>query len=107
VPRFILKSAGVAPQNARLLEASGESMKTTINDGDLLLVDVSPAAATIVEGKIYVFSLGNEAFVKRLRRTAGRVIMISDNREMFPPEDVSKHLEMRIYGQVKWAGRNL
>lgn len=107
VPRFILQSAGVAPQNARLLEASGESMKTTINDGDMLLVDVSPTATTIVEGKIYVFSLGDEAFVKRLRRTGGKVIMISDNREMFPPEEVPEESAMRIYGQVKWAGRNL
>lgn len=108
VPRFMLQTAGVAPQNARLLEASGDSMKSTINDGDLMLVDVSPAATQrIVEGKIYVFSLGNEAYVKRLRQTSDRVIMISDNRELFPPEDVPAHSELRIYGRVMWAGRNL
>lgn len=91
----------------RLWEASGESMRETIHDGDLLLVDVSPAATQIVEGKIYVFSIGNEAFVKRLRRLGDKTIMISDNREMFPEEVVPDHLPMRVYGRVKWTGRTL
>jgi phage repressor protein C with HTH and peptisase S24 domain len=46
-------------------------MRTTINDGDLMLVDVSPAATEIVEGKIYVFAIADEAYVKRLRRAGG------------------------------------
>jgi phage repressor protein C with HTH and peptisase S24 domain len=53
-PRAILAHIGVSPQHARLMEAAGESMKATINDGDLMLVDVSPNATQIVEGKIYV-----------------------------------------------------
>jgi phage repressor protein C with HTH and peptisase S24 domain len=106
-PRAVLQHAGVTPPNARLMEAAGDSMKSTINDGDLMLVDVSPAAATIVDGKIYVFSLGDEGFVKRLRRSAGKVIMVSDNRDVFPPEEVPPESEMRVYGQVKWVGRNV
>jgi phage repressor protein C with HTH and peptisase S24 domain len=53
-----------------------------------------------------VFSLGNEAFVKRLSRSGGKVIMISDNRELFPPEEVPAHLDMRVYGRVVWSGRS-
>lgn len=106
-PRFTLSHAGVAPQNARLMEASGESMRDTINDGDLMLVDVSPGATQIVEGKIYVFSIGNDAYVKRLRRSGERIMMISDNRDMFPEETVPTHLPFRVYGRVKWAGRIL
>ena len=106
-PRFSLSHAGVAPQNARLMEAAGESMKDTINDGDLMLIDVSPAAQQIVEGKIYVFGIGNEAYVKRLRRSGERLIMVSDNREVFPEEDVPAHLPFQVYGRVKWAGRIL
>lgn len=106
-PRFSLAHAGVAPQNARLMEATGDSMKSTINDGDLMLVDVSPAATQIVEGKIFVFSIGNDAYVKRLRKSGERLVMISDNREMFPEEDVPGHLPFRVYGRVKWAGRSL
>ena len=106
-PRMLLQQAGVTPQNARLMEAAGESMKTTINDGDLMLVDISPSATQIVEGKIYVFSIGDEGYVKRLRRTAGGVVMISDNREMFPPEEVPKESTLRIFGRVMWSGRTL
>jgi phage repressor protein C with HTH and peptisase S24 domain len=107
-PRAILQSYGVATQHARLMMASGLSMIPTINDGDLMLVDVSPAAAgQIVDGKIYVFALGNEAYVKRLRRSGVKVVMISDNRDMFPPEDAPEEPPMTIYGMVKWAGRGV
>ena len=106
-PRAILQHVGVQPQHARLMEAAGESMRATINDGDLMLVDVSPSATQIVEGKIYVFSIGDEAFVKRLRRTGKGVVMISDNREMFPPEEVPGEAAFKIFGRVMWAGRSL
>lgn len=105
VPETILKGSGVAPQNARLMEARGESMRNTINDGDLMLVDISPAATEIVEGMIYVFAIDNEAYVKRLKRTGRKVTMISDNREMFPPEDIPESATMRVFGRVKWSGR--
>ncbi len=104
-PRDTLARANVAPQNARLMEASGESMRSTINDGDLLLVDISPSAQQIIEGKIYVFSVGEDAFVKRLRRLGDDIIMISDNREMFPEVTVPKDSPFRIYGQVRWSGK--
>lgn len=106
-PRAILEHAGVAPQNARLLEAAGDSMHPTINDGDMMLVDVSNAAVQIVEGKIFVFALGDEAYVKRLRRSGGRMMMVSDNREMFPEEAVPGEPPIQIYGRVMWAGRSL
>jgi phage repressor protein C with HTH and peptisase S24 domain len=106
-PRVVLHQHGVAPGHARLMQASGESMRETISDGDLMLVDVSPAATQIADGKIYVFTVGHEAYVKRLKRSGDDVIMIADNRDMFPPETVPKELPLRIYGRVKWAGRGL
>lgn len=106
-PRAILQHAGVAPQHARLWEASGDSMKSTINDGDTLLVDVSPSATQIVEGKIFTFSVGDDAFVKRLRRLGNDTIMISDNRELFPEQTVPSDVPFRVFGRVRWAGRNL
>ncbi len=106
-PRAILDHVGVAPQNARLMEASGESMRDTISDGDLLLVDVSQNAQQVVEGKIYVFAISNEAYVKRLRRAGERMIMISDNKELFPAEDVPEQSSLQIFGRVRWTGRSL
>jgi phage repressor protein C with HTH and peptisase S24 domain len=105
-PRSVLDRVNVKAANARVLEASGESMKSTINDGDLLLVDISDN--TIAEGKVYVFSIGDEVFVKRLRRTGERIMVRADNQDLFPGEEpVPSGIPFRVYGRVKWAGRNL
>lgn len=107
-PRLVLEHVGVRPEHARLMEASGESMRPTINDGDLLLVDISPQAQSIAEGKIYVFSVGEEVFVKRLRAVGGRILIRADNQDLYPGEEpVPPDLPFRLYGRVKWAGRNL
>lgn len=106
-PRAVLDMVGLKPENARLTEGSGESMRPTINDGDLLLVDVSLGAMQIVEGKVYIFSIGEEGYVKRLRKVGDRTLMVSDNREVFPEEIVPDYLPMRVYGRVVWAGRKL
>jgi Peptidase S24-like len=105
-PRSQLEHSGVRVENARLFEAHGESMVPTINDGDLMLVDISDG--TIAEGKVYVFSIGDEIFVKRLRRVGGKVLMRAENQELFPGEElVPDGLPFRLYGRVKWAGRTL
>lgn len=106
-PTAVLDLVGLNQQYAKLAEGSGESMRPTINDGDLLLIDVSLAAKQIVEGKVYIFSIGEEAYVKRLRKVGDRTLMVSDNREVFPEELVPDYLPMRIYGRVVWAGRKL
>lgn len=105
-PRAILRRHDIKEQNARLMESSGESMYPTIADRDLLLVDIS--STEIIEGKVYVFSIGGEAYVKRLRRMNGKVFMFSDNRELFPePEAVPENQPFKIHAQVKWTGRSL
>lgn len=105
MPRHILQQAGVAPDYARLWQASGDSMRETISDGDLLLIDISPGAIQLAEGKIYLFSLGDEPHVKRLKKSVDRLIIVSDNREMFPAEPVPPHVQLKIHGRVKWSGR--
>jgi Peptidase S24-like len=105
-PRSQLAHSGVRTDNARLMEARGESMVPTINDGDLLLVDVSDL--TIAEGKVYVFSIGEEIFVKRLRKVGSRIMIRADNQSIFPGEEaVPEDQPFRVHGRVKWAGRNL
>lgn len=105
-PRSILERIGLKPANARLLEASGDSMRPTIEDGDPLLVDVT--ATEIAEGKIYVFTVGDDVMVKRLRRRSGRLLMRSDNRGLYPDEEeVPAGEPVRIIGRVRWTGRQL
>lgn len=105
-PRAVLDRKGVKPENARLMESSGESMRPTIEDRDVMLVDVS--STELIEGKIYVFTIGDEVYVKRLRRRGGKIYMLSDNRDLFPDEEaVPENQPFKIHAQVKGTWKDL
>lgn len=105
-PASVLKRVRVKPENARFMTAAGESMRPTIEDGDPLVVDI--ADTDIIDGRIYVFSIGDQALVKRLRRRGAKLFMRSDNRELFPDEEEVPTVEpVRIVGRVRWVGRSL
>lgn len=108
LPSALLRQAGLRAESARILSASGTSMEPTIGDGDLLLVDISPKRRDpIIDGRIYVLSVGDALFVKRLRLAISGWIMSSDNQPLFPDEMIPKGAPTVIYGQVVWAGRRL
>lgn len=74
--------------------------------GDLLLVDIR--TAEIIDGKIYVLTIGEDVKVKRLRRRGKRLFMRSDNRDLYPDEDeVPSDEPVAIIGRVKWVGKSL
>lgn len=104
MPTALLNELGLKPASARAIEAQGDSMVPTINDRDLVLVNI--ADRELREGKIYVFTVGDEAFLKRLRRERGRWTRISDN-EAWRPEPIDGDQEIRIIGRVVWGGRRL
>jgi transcriptional regulator with XRE-family HTH domain len=67
-----------APANLRILAGIGESMAPTINDGDLLLIDVG--VNEIKLDAVYVLQKDDELFIKRMQRhPAGGYVMRSDN----------------------------
>ncbi len=82
-------------------------MLPTIGDGDLLLVDISKEKRIPVEGHIYVLSIDDSLFVKRLRRSSGGWIMVSDNRSIFDEEPIPAGSQVAIHGQVVWVDRKL
>lgn len=107
LPRRVLDRAGCKPASARILDAAGSSMEPTIGDGDLLLVDIAKERRIPVEGRIYVLSVGDALFVKRLRRSANGWMMVSDNRAHFAEEPIPADAAVTIHGQVVWTGRQL
>ena len=108
VPQELLQRLHIRPEYARMLDSSGDSMLPTIADGDPLLLDISPdARQRIADGKIYAFTIGNDAFIKRLRREPGRLIMVSDNVDNFPPRPVPEGEHIRVIGRVRWGAREL
>ena len=63
-----------------MINASGNSMAPTIDNGDKLIVE-HWTGNQIQDNKIYVFCYNNEFFVKRLSKNLDEIIIKSDNPE--------------------------
>lgn len=61
-----------------MINASGNSMSPTIDNGDKLLVE-HWNGEQIQDNRIYVFCFNNEFFVKRLSKNLDEIIIKSDN----------------------------
>lgn len=88
------------PKCLKIFKASGDSMETIIEDGDMLLIDTTRLDFT--NGGIFLLTINNDWFVKRLRRRlSGELDVISDNSkypvETFKPDD---NIEIVIKGRV-------
>lgn len=63
-----------------MINASGNSMAPTIDNGDKLIVE-HWNGEQIQDNKVYVFCFNNEFFVKRLSKNLDEIIIKSDNPE--------------------------
>lgn len=63
-----------------MINATGNSMSPTIDNGDKLIVE-HWSDSQIQDNKIYVFCFNNEFFVKRLFKNFDEIIIKSDNSE--------------------------
>ncbi len=63
-----------------MINATGNSMAPTIDNGDKLIVE-HWNGEQIQDNKIYVFCFNNEFFVKRLSKNLDEIIIKSDNPE--------------------------
>src|ERR1700722_10684965 len=69
---------GIEPGDLIMETAVGESMRPTIQDGDLLLVDTTDR--TFSSFGVYVLEIGGERLVKRVQRKLdGSLVLISEN----------------------------
>lgn len=105
-----LRRLGVAPSNAVLARASGDSMQPCVWDGDMVLIDrsktevpVRTPSAKRGRSPVYAFLDDGQARIKRIERPdEGQVILLSDNPE-YPPE-FAKIENLSIIGKVLWWG---
>lgn len=91
-----------------IINGFGDSMEGTFNDGDPVVVDHS--ISKVVNDGIYVFTLGDQLFLKRLQILPSGVRMISDNPK-YPPYDIRDE-ELKgliVHGKVlfAWNGRRV
>ena len=101
---FLLRKIGrKTPEKLAILEVRGDSMEPTISGGDLVLVDLRKRGLT---DAIMAFVLDDVAYVKRIRVAIDGIQIISDNREVYPPQTLPRNEldRMLIIGQVLWCG---
>ena len=92
------------PRNLLLIEAVGDSMAPTLEDSDLLLVDL--AEPRFRHDGIYVLRREHELAVKRLqRRPDGTLNIISDNPAY--ESSIVASDSVHIIGRVIWAAGRL
>ncbi|MBI4803889.1 MAG: helix-turn-helix transcriptional regulator [Desulfovibrio sp.] len=91
----------------RLMGVSGDSMEPILRDEDVVLIDLSQTE--IYTGKIYAVGIDEEIVVKRLDKKPGKIVLVSDNRQFYPPLEISldESANVRVLGRVIWMGREV
>lgn len=103
---WLRRTLGVAPQHLAIIEAVGDSMAPSIEDGDLLLVDLSQPR--LRGDGIYVIAVDQALLVKRVAiKLAGGLVISSDNEQYHATRQEIGRDELdrvRIVGRVVWVG---
>jgi hypothetical protein len=94
-----------APARLKLMRVSGDCMRPTLLDNDLVLVDESQRE--VREGKIYAIRIDSDVVLKRIAKKPGAVTLISDNRDLYDPlvVDLEHDANIEILGRVVWLAR--
>ncbi|WP_195759015.1 S24 family peptidase [Pseudomonas syringae] len=95
------------PTNIRLITGAGDSMHPSISHGDLLLVDIG-ITPTLSDG-VYVFTMADQVYIKRLQREPDGFRVLSDNpryREILVP--AAEQDVIQVHGRVVycWSGND-
>jgi phage repressor protein C with HTH and peptisase S24 domain len=102
-----ISEMGLQVDRLALVTAIGDSMSPTIQEGNLLLVDLSQTH--VQDGAIYTLRMDSTLVAKRLQRKIdGGIIVKSDNPDYSDLFVDVKDLNMlNIVGRVVWAGRRM
>ncbi len=108
--RAWLQRRHLNPLNLHVIYVYGDSMESTISDGDVVLMDESQTEP--LNNKIFVIRADGELLIKRLIRSlTGNWIVRSDNEDkrQYPDFELSPSslAELTILGRVVWHGGDL
>lgn len=103
LPCSRLTQYGLNESTARIVICHGDSMETTLSDGDEVLVDIRELEHPVKHG-VYVVRIGKHVYIKRLKYDimAEGYEVISDNKEEYLPFVVNgeKLREFAVIGRV-------
>ncbi len=101
-----LTRLGIHEKSSVLMMVMGQSMEPVLCDGDTVLVDQSDTEPQ--DGRIFVIGLEEELLVKRLQKIPGGWSIVSANPSYAPISVTGSYVELlRIYGRVRWVGREM
>lgn len=90
-----------------LMAVEGDSMKPTLEHGDLVLVDLRVNRPA--ENSIYVIAIDDSLLVKRIQLKMDGSIVIKSDNPLYDPEilGLREREGLRIRGQVVWYGKKV
>ncbi|MFT5163075.1 MAG: phage repressor protein C with HTH and peptisase S24 domain [Alteromonadaceae bacterium] len=97
----------VSSDNIAFITVSGESMQPTLDDGDMILVDLSQQQ--VQNEDIYLLQTDGALVTKRLKQQrGGKLEVISDNPR-YPSSVITPNEDehCQVVGKVVWCGRRL
>jgi phage repressor protein C with HTH and peptisase S24 domain len=105
-PRGYLQyiTKGANPDHLSIIGVRGDSMLPTLADDDIVMLDRSKRDLS-QDGVFVIRDIGDGLLVKRIGRAskAGHVMLISDNRDLYPL--IEKPLaDIEVIGKVIWSG---
>jgi phage repressor protein C with HTH and peptisase S24 domain len=97
----------VPRKDLALLSVKGDSMNPTLNDGDMILVDLR--TERIDDSAIYVLEFDDALLVKRIQRKLDGSVVIKSDNQLYEPEVLQKDRAetLKIIGRVVWSGRRM
>lgn len=104
---WVINYLRVPRQHLALLTVKGDSMTPTLNDGDLILVDLR--AGRLEDSAVYVIEFDDALLVKRIQRKFDGSIVIKSDNSLYEPEVIPKERAeaLRIVGRVVWTGKRM
>lgn len=101
-PSYLKRITSTDPRNLTIISVKGDSMEPTLSDDDIVMLDMSKTSLGY-EG-LFVIRIYDVLHVKRLSHSRpGRVLVISDNRDKYPPREHALE-DIEVVGKVLWTG---
>lgn len=105
--REFLRSLGVSPVNAALVQMAGVGMEPTIREGSMLLINRADRLPR--QGSVYAFAWNGQMQVRRFLRVSDAWHAVSDNADKGEYPDIvlaAKALAL-VQGRAVWVGAKL
>ncbi|OOF51943.1 transcriptional regulator [Rodentibacter genomosp. 1] len=84
----------------KIITVCGDSMYPTLSSGDILYVDISERSFSF-DG-LYVFTYGEQIFIKRLQKVGHKLLVISDN-PAYEKWEITDDEGLFIHGRVVFS----